>query len=150
MRRRQPTESASALMLVPAGVLILLILGAIAVDSSLAFMAQRELHNAAIGAVNDAVTVSIGDEALQRGTEARPNGQRASALVHDRLDGLRIGRMTVLAGDVQVVTDEEAKTVTVRVEGDMPYLFAPAVPGSRRSAHVVAQTAAQLQFRAPQ
>src|SRR6476469_4711078 len=47
-------ERGSALALVPAGVLVLLILAAICVYFSSAELARRQLHDAAAGAANDA------------------------------------------------------------------------------------------------
>lgn len=46
-------------MLVPAGVLVLLLFAAIAVDSAGAFLAQRQLTDALAAAANDAATAGI-------------------------------------------------------------------------------------------
>ena len=60
-------------MLVPAGVLVLVILGAIAVDSAIAFLAQRELTGAAAAAANDAAAAAISDQTFYSGQpSARP------------------------------------------------------------------------------
>ncbi len=65
-RRR---ERGSVLALVPAGLLVLMLLAAIAVDSSVAYLGRRELAAAADAAANDAVTYGL-DEARFRETGA--------------------------------------------------------------------------------
>ena len=46
-------------MLMPAAVLVLVVLGAIAVDFSIAFLGERELANAASAAANDAAAAAV-------------------------------------------------------------------------------------------
>ncbi len=137
-------------MLVPAGILVLLMLGAIAVDSAIAFSAQRELENAAVAAANDAVTQAISSDELQLGIAARPDASLVDQLVHRRLDGASVGGVDLRAQDVSVVTDEAAGTVTVSLDGDVDYLFAPSVPGAKKSAHVSGSATASLTFRTPE
>ena len=60
-------ERGSVLALVPAGLLVLVLLAAIAVDSSVAYLGRRELAAAADAAANDAVTYGL-DEARFRET----------------------------------------------------------------------------------
>jgi len=52
-------ERGSALLLVPAGILIVIILAAITVDASLAFMAERSAASIASAAANDAASLAI-------------------------------------------------------------------------------------------
>src|SRR5215208_4673918 len=47
-------ERGSALMRMPAAVLVFIVLGAIAVDFAVAFLGEREVSNAAAAAANDA------------------------------------------------------------------------------------------------
>ncbi len=134
-------------MLVPAGVMVLLVLGAIAVDSSIAFMTQQELENRAAAAANDAVTVAISEQSLQRAEDAAPDAGVAAEYVRRSLAGARIGSAVIDPAAVTVDTDEAAKTVTVRIEADVPYLFAPGVPGARTSVRVAGESSARLEFR---
>ena len=53
------SESGSALALVPAGFLVLIILAAIAVDSAVALLGQRQLGDALAAAANDAAGAAI-------------------------------------------------------------------------------------------
>ena len=62
-----PRDRGSVLMLMPAAVLVLVVLGAVAVDFSIAFLGERELANAASAAANDAAAAAI-DEPLFRET----------------------------------------------------------------------------------
>ncbi len=58
------SERGSSLLLFPAGVLIVLVLAAMAVDTSIAFMGQRELANATAAAANDAASQAVDNSAF--------------------------------------------------------------------------------------
>ena len=132
-------------MLVPAGVLVLVALAAIAVDSSIAFMAQREMVNYASGAANDAATVAISDVELQNGSNARPDAAAVDVLVKSRIVGRTAGGYQITSNDVSTSVDDD--TVTVNVKGVVRYVFAPAIPGANDDVAVGATASAQLQFR---
>ena len=51
-------------MLVPAGVLVLIILGAIAIDSAVIVLAQRDLQNRTAAIGNDAATLALDEAAF--------------------------------------------------------------------------------------
>ena len=67
-------QRGSVLLLFPAAVLIVLVLSAITVDSSIAFLAQRELANATAAAANDAASRAVDGQAFyrERPDRARP------------------------------------------------------------------------------
>lgn len=132
-------------MLVPAGMLVILILGAIAVDSAAAFMAQRELINQAAAIANDAVTRAIPAEGLQAGASASPDPAVVDRMVRESLVGRRIGGGTVRAEDIDVQV--EGQVVRIRASEDVPKVFATAVPGAPRSARVRATVSAEVRFR---
>lgn len=138
-------ERGSALMLVPAGILVLIALSAIAVDSAIAFMAQREMLNRAAGAANDAVTAGISPDQLQRGYDARPEPALVNQIVRSRLVGHTVAGYRIEANDVRTTVIDD--TVTVFVEGDIDYIFSGAIPGARDQAHVTATSSAQVRFR---
>jgi Flp pilus assembly protein TadG len=131
-------------MLVPAGVLVLVVLAAIAVDSAIAFMAQREMINRASAAASDAATVAITDAGLQQGFDARPDASEVRRVVNERLVGQTVAGYTVAASDVATSVSDDV--VTVEVTGEVPYIFAPAVPGADRYADIAAVGSAQLRF----
>lgn len=57
-------EDGSALMLVPAAVLVLLVLAAIAVDTAVVLLAQRDLVNRTAAAANDVAALAADDGAF--------------------------------------------------------------------------------------
>src|SRR3954451_22052819 len=57
----------SVLMLMPAAVLVLVILGGITFDYAHLFLAKRELTSLAEGAANDAVTYGLDQASVHRG-----------------------------------------------------------------------------------
>lgn len=59
------SERGSALLLVPAGVLIVALLASIAVDSTAAFLAQREAQAAASSLANDLVSLALDESPLR-------------------------------------------------------------------------------------
>ena len=75
-------ERGSVLFLYPVGFLIMLLLGAIAVDLGNAWLQQRRLADAADSAVNDAVTYGLDQDALRRdGLIALDEGRVAEVVV---------------------------------------------------------------------
>jgi len=62
--RHQGSERGSVLILVPAGFLVLLLLGGISVDSAVTYLGQRQLADTAAAAANDAATVALGNSAF--------------------------------------------------------------------------------------
>jgi hypothetical protein len=63
VRRRE--ERGSILLLVPAGILIMLVLAAIAVDSAVIFLAEREAEAAASAAANDIAALAVDPQVLR-------------------------------------------------------------------------------------
>ena len=135
---RNRNQRGSALILVPAAVLVLVILGAIAVDMSIVLLGQRELANMAAAAANDAATAAISKEAFYRGGSGRAPGEvqiddgEARHVVAHVLDvevprGVKVTRFDVQAPGSQVC---------VTVEGRVEYLFARAIPGVPHSTTV--------------
>lgn len=60
-------ERGSVLILVPVGLLVLVILGSLAVDSAVQYLGQEQLHDALSAAANDAVTAGIDSGSFYRG-----------------------------------------------------------------------------------
>ncbi len=137
------SERGSVLMLVPAAVLVLVILGAIAVDFSVAFLGQRELISAAGAAANDAAT-AIAERRFYQGGGADEAGtvvldeDRAARVVNQAL-AARAPR-GVMIGDVNVYPS--GGQVCVLLRGRVDYVFAPAVPGMADGASVQGRASA--------
>lgn len=138
-RRR---ERGSVLALVPAGLLVLMLLAAIAVDSSVAYLGRRELAAAADAAANDAVTYGL-DESRFRETGAFAlDPVRAEEAVRRALLARHSDVVDRAVLDVQ--TDAETGSVTVTLRSTTALVFAPAVPGAPNDVIVVAQATADV------
>ena len=118
------------LALVPAGVLVLLILAAICVDFSSAELARQQLRDAAAGAANDAAGGALDQNRLRAGDGKVALDPELAAAIAEQSLAVTVHPPVRLTAppDVEVVDDR----VVVRLEGDAPYLFAPAVGGHRR------------------
>jgi Flp pilus assembly protein TadG len=131
-------ERGSVLLLVPAGVLVLVVLGAVAVDFGLAFLGQRELANAAAAAANDAAGAAVSDAAFYRTGAVALEEARAEQVAVESVGIRRPGGVVVTSVAVEVAGPQVCVTVTGRV----PYLFSRAVPGAARAAVVRGQAVA--------
>lgn len=131
-------ERGSALLLVPAGVLVLVVLGAIAVDFALAFLGQRELAGAAAAAANDAAAAALSDAAFYGDGAVAVDPVRAEAVAIEAVGARRPGGVEVTSVSARVVGPQ----VCVTVEGRVSYLFSPVVPGVSRGAVVRGQAVA--------
>lgn len=135
MRSRQ---RGSVLMLMPAGVLIVLLLGAIAFDLSLVFLRQRQASSVAGDVANDLATQAI-DEAEFRATgEFRLDPDRADEIGRALLAQSDVAD-DIVDLDVEILGSDTAQvTVVLRVE----YLFAGAIPGANDTTDVHATATA--------
>lgn len=125
-------------MLMPAGVLVVLLLGAISFDLSLVFLRQRQASSVAVDVANDLASAAF-DEGRFRSTglftldPARADELGAAFVAASDLAD------EVVAVDVDVVgTDGVRVTLTVRVD----YLFADAIPGAADGTTVTAHATA--------
>ena len=141
MGNRSATERGSVLMLVPAGVLVLFVLGALAVDVAIAFQAQRELSATAAALANDAATVALSDDRFYAenaaGVVEVDEGQAAD-LVREALAVRAPGGVRDVQWSVRSADDQVCVTLTARVD----YLFSRAVPGAPQGAAVTGRAVA--------
>ena len=82
MRRRVTpirSDEGSALMLVPAGVLVLLVLGAIAIDSAVVALAQRELSDRTAAVANDVAGAGASDASFYEAGDVTLSQDAAAA-----------------------------------------------------------------------
>ena len=117
-------DRGSVLALVPAGLLVLVLLAAIAVDTSVAYLGRRELAAAADAAANDAVTYRARRGALSRD---RPVRARSRCAPRKRYDERLVVRQSdvVDRAAVEVTTDADAGTVTVTLRSSVDLVFSP-------------------------
>ncbi len=126
-------------MLMPAAVLIVLVLGAIAVDLSVVHLAHRDLIDIAASAANDAATDGLDTEAFHRTGTYRLDLDRAMAAVRRTLAVHQVaGRATI----VRVVQGPGADQVTVELQMPVTYIFAKALPGANEGTTVKAHATA--------
>ncbi|MEA2828766.1 MAG: hypothetical protein QOG43_3205 [Actinomycetota bacterium] len=139
-------ERGSVLLLFPAAVLIVLVLAAITVDSSIAFLAQRELANATAAAANDAAGEAVDREAFygQDRVELDPAAVEAVAVERVRL---AIDESRHRGLEIRAVANPPLRagcpwTVQVWASSRVSYVFAKAVPGGPDEASVRATSVA--------
>ena len=125
-------------MLVPAAVLVLIALAAIAVDSAIVLLAQRQAGDVAAAAANDAAGAAVSERAFYGGGTVDIDPARATQLVADAVAARGTG--LDLVGPPAVVVS--GRQVCVTVQARVRYLFSPAVPGAPRTRTVTARAAA--------
>jgi len=136
---RRDDDDGSVLMLMPAAVLVVVVLGAFAVDATVAFLAEREAANLSAGLANDIAGAALDPDAFYDGGDVRLDPARAeqvrdlavAAYVPQYLEDVTVEQLAV-AGD----------TVTVTVSATAPYLFSTALPAAPDRVHVSATATA--------
>ena len=119
-------DTGSVLLLMPAAVLIVLVLAAIAVDTAIVHLARRELVAGADSAANDAVTYGLDERRFRAGEGYRLDPDRVEQAVLDTLEA--DGLLDRLSAPPQVtVTGQSA--ITVELTMQVEYVFAKALPG---------------------
>ncbi|MBI2704773.1 MAG: Tad domain-containing protein [Actinobacteria bacterium] len=119
-------DGGGSLILMPAAVLVVLLLGAIAFDLSWVYVAQRELIDVASSAANDAVTYGLEPGSLRDGS----GGQLVDRRVREAVDrSLAIHRLSGLDPNRTVVTIDDGDQVTVSLVRHVNYVFGRNLPG---------------------
>jgi hypothetical protein len=119
-------DRASVLMLVPAGALIVVLLGAIAFDLSLLFLRQRQAASLAADVANDVATLALDVSTFRASGEYVLDPSRAEEVGRSLLDASDLGPHLTSA----LISVDADDTVTVEVTIDVDYVFARAVPGA--------------------
>jgi len=139
-------ERGSTLLLFPAALLIMVALAAMAVDSSIAFLAQRQLVNATAAAANDAAAEAVSDRSFYQGNEIELTGAAVEAVavsrVYQLVDQRRHHGLAVQADAFPPTGPGCPWTVVVVASSRVDELFAKALPGSRGTVDVQARSAA--------
>lgn len=142
------SERGSVLMLMPAAVLVLVVLGAVAADAAIVFMAQRELQAGTAAAANDAVVAAIEEASLYECGAlevTRREARRVAAAALDARASDAVERIGAPQVTVRTGRPEQPVRVTVAARGRVDLLFAPAVGGLGRR-EVTASTTASADF----
>ena len=143
MRRLHGTRG-SALMLMPAAVLIMFLLGAIAVDLTAIHLGQRDLQAALTDAANDAAGGAL-DEALFRGGFGYRIDDDAAWMITMSVLSTK-GVLDDLV-DGPHVTVDPAGSVTVTAARRVPHVFGRALPGVPHDEIVHATATASVESR---
>ncbi len=150
--RARPTRDGrgSVLILFPVGLLAVVALAAVAVDSSVAFMGERELSSAVAAAANDAATVAVSNRGFyQRGgveLDDREVERVAVERVRQSVDAAKFHGLAVQARVLRPSGGGCAWSLRVEASATVRYVFAPALPGGPDEAHVdAAATASPFQ-----
>lgn len=128
------SERSTALMMAPALVLIVLVLGAIAVDLSLVHAARRSAYRSLSAAADDAAAMVDAAE-FQRSGEVHVDPDAATRVVRAHLGLLDGGSppgfsepaFRVLEADI--AADVTAGLVRIDATVEVDHVFGPAVPG---------------------
>jgi len=131
-------------MLMPAAVLVVIVLGAIAVDLGAVRLGQRELVSAAGDAANDAVTVGLDEARLRAGEGYRLEPERVRRAVVESLAAKGLLDRLAAPPRITVVGDD---SVQVELARRVPHLFAKAIPGAPDDQFVRATATAVVEQR---
>jgi Flp pilus assembly protein TadG len=134
------------LLLFPAAVLIVLVLAAITVDTSIAFLAQRELANATAAAANDAAGRGVDGGAFYRDDRVELDPHAVEEVAGERvrlaIDQTRHRGLQVVVRATPPTAPGCPWTVQVSASSRVPYVFAKALPGGPDEASVRATSVA--------
>jgi hypothetical protein len=137
--KRAARQRGSVLILVPALVLVLLVLGAIAVDSSIAYLGRRQLADFTASAADRAAAVALDKPSFYGAGAVRIDPDMAQRVVADAEAVARSSGLDITAVTVTVVAGGEA--VTVAATARVRTVFGIAVGGRRSfSVRAVATT----------
>lgn len=130
------------LILIPALVLVLFVLGVISVDSAVDYLGHRELQDFTASAADQAAAAALNRGAfyLGEGTLAIRQDE-ADAIVEQARQTQTGGGLTIIGAHARL--SDSGRTITVYATGVVQDVFAPAV-GGRRSLIIAAHSSATL------
>lgn len=108
-------------MLMPAAVLIMLLLGAIAVDSAIVYLGQRQAYNVAFDAANDAAGAGFDLEVARTEGEIVYDTDRVEALAAQAVAAAALGDLELVSAQV------DGTGVVVTVRRTVKHLFVQAL-----------------------
>ena len=133
--RRARGSRGSVLALVPAVFLVLILFGALTVDSAVVYLGQRQLHDALLAAANDSVGAAVDDGAFYQ----------QGRIVLDPTKVAVVACASVLAQHMSDVhglklwVSTGGRSVRLQATADVDAVFGRVIPGfGQRSVHAVA------------
>ena len=130
------------LVLVPALVVVLLVLGAIAVDASVAYLAHRRLDDFTASAADRAAASALDPSAFYDSGVVRIDPAVAQAVAGQAEAAAIAGGLDITS--LRVTVSPDGETVTVRATATARTVFGVAV-GGRRAFTVTASTTTDLE-----
>lgn len=128
-------ERGTAMMLVPAGFLILIILAAITVDFSVAFLGAREVSDEANAVANDIAAKAVDIDAFRKDGTVVIDCTKAAELAQEA--STRLPPPWLKDATIEVsVCRPDGDTVTVAARGTVDYIFSKGLPGGPRTVGV--------------
>lgn len=122
-------ENGSVLLLVPAGILIVLALGAMTVNAAMAFQGERRAAAVAADVANDVATLGLDEEHFRLNGDYKLIDDLSSAAESAAAAAQAGNRGSFIDGTLQIdITRVAADTVRVDVVGQVNSLWNP--PGS--------------------
>lgn len=128
------------LVLMPAAFLVFLVLGALAVDAAVVFLAQRQLANAAVAAANDAAA-AVDVERFYGDGSLRLLPAQAQRVAEESVGRVDLDHLDDVSATVSVSDDE----VQVTIRASVDHIFSGAVPGGAERAEVAATAVADAE-----
>ena len=122
-----PRERASVLILVPALVLVLLVLGAIAVDASIAYLGRRQLADFTASAADRAAATALDKAAFYGSGAVRIDATAARAVVSQAAADAKRGGLDITS--VTVTIAPSGRSITVAATATVRTVFGVAVGG---------------------
>jgi len=144
------SEHGSVLILMPAVVMVVLMLGAISVDAAVVYLGHRELSDFAASAADTAAAKALDRQQFYaEGGRLRLDPVMAQAVVDDLRTSLGGGGLEITGAWAEVSPD--GRTVTVTALGIVHEVFAPAVGGHRTASvrAVAIATVLEVSVRGP-
>lgn len=142
--RGTANDHGSVTLLVPVGVLVLVILAAIAVDLTLVGSAQHAIRYAAASAADDAAS-QIDEQAIRVNGAISIDMERARRVAEASLATADLPGKLVGAVQVDLVQNGAGVQVTAAIE--VPHIFGKAVPGVPDTERIEATSFAELELR---
>lgn len=133
-------ERGSVLILMPVAVLVFIILGALAIDHTAAFMGERSLANASAAAANNAAS-ALGRVTFYEGSLVALDPAAATAAAQATVERIRPSGVHDLSVETHVAGNE----VTVTVTGLVDTIFSRAIPGGSQTFEVGATSRAMAE-----
>lgn len=121
----RPGDGGSALALVPAAFLVLIVLGAIAVDSAAAYLGHRQLGDALNAATQDAAASGLSDQTFYRSGVVTIDPGTAQNIACRALTAQLAGELDNVTASIAVDGDLVGLRATARVRE----VFGVALPG---------------------